>query len=156
MVETGKPWTAARASRFAVRADVGLLTYRSFHLYSHLLLDPDGAMPDAASYLPLNPRDYLVLFSLTAGERHGYGIVKEVEDQSDGAVRMDPSNLYRTLKRLIQQGMVRESDPRAEEADNERRRYYSITTLGRKVVRAEAARLSKLTAAAAQRRLIAR
>jgi len=113
-------------------------------------------MPDATSYLPLNPRDYLVLFSLTAGERHGYGIVKEVEDQSEGAVRMDPSNLYRTLKRLIQQGMVRESDPRVEEADKERRRYYSITTLGREVVRAEAARLSKLTAAAAQRRLIAR
>jgi DNA-binding PadR family transcriptional regulator len=136
--------------------DIGPLTYRSCHLYFHLLLDRDGAMPDATSYLPLNPRDYLVLFSLTAGERHGYGIVKEVEDQSDGAVRMDPSNLYRTLKRLIHQGLVQESDLRAGEADKERRRYYSITALGRDVVRAEAARLSKLTEAAAQRRLIAR
>jgi len=113
-------------------------------------------MSDATSHLPLNPRDYLALFSLTAGERHGYGIVKEVEEQSDGVVRMDPSNLYRTLKRLMQGGLVEESEPRVGEADDERRRYYSISKLGREVVRAEAARLSKLTAAAAARRLIAR
>jgi DNA-binding PadR family transcriptional regulator len=137
--------------------NIGPLTYRSSHLYWAVSNSNWGQlMPEVTSYLPLNPRDYLVLFSLSEGERHGYGIVKEVEEQSDGAVKMDPSNLYRTLKRLIQQGLVQESDPRTVEADDERRRYYSITTLGRKVVRAEAARLSKLTTAAAQRRLITR
>ncbi len=107
------------------------------------------------AFLPLNPRDYLVLFSLTGGTRHGYGIVREVEEQSGGVVRMDPSNLYRSLKRLIQQGLVEESEPRAPDLENERRRYYTITDLGRDVVVAEATRLSKLTEAAAARALIA-
>lgn len=110
---------------------------------------------DPASYLPLNPRDYLVLFSLTANEKHGYGIVKEIEQQSDGIVKMDPSNLYRSLKRIIQQGLIQESEPRVSDGDNEQRRYYSLTKLGRAVVKAEATRLEKLTAAAASRRLIA-
>ena len=68
---------------------------------------------------------------------------------------MDPSNLYRSLKRLIQQGLIRESEPRASTGDNEQRRYYSLTKLGRAVARAEAARLHELTVVAAKRRLIA-
>jgi DNA-binding PadR family transcriptional regulator len=75
-------------------------------------------------FIPLNPRDYLVLFSLTAGERHGYGIVKEVEEQSAGAVRMDPSNLYRSLKRLIQKGLVVESELR-QDRDSEDSRPWA-------------------------------
>ena len=105
-------------------------------------------------FIPLNPRDYLVLFSLTDGERHGYGIVKEVEGQSAGDVRMDPSNLYRSLKRLIQKGLVEESEIRGDQDSLERRRFYSLTLLGRKVVEAEASRLSRLTEAARDRRLI--
>ena len=101
----------------------------------------------------MNPRDYLVLLSLTGGERHGYGIVKEVEEQSSGVVRMDPSNLYRSLKRLIQQGLVEESEPR-QDADSERRRYYAVTPFGRQVAAAEAARLSDLTKLARARHLI--
>jgi DNA-binding PadR family transcriptional regulator len=111
-------------------------------------------MPTAQDFIPLNPRDYLVLFSLTAGERHGYGIVKEVEEQSAGAVRMDPSNLYRSLKRLIQKGLVGESEPRPDRDSEERRRYYSLTALGRDVVEAEARRLSRLTEAARARELL--
>ncbi len=105
-------------------------------------------------FIPLNPRDYLLLFSLTHGERHGYGIVKEVEEQSDGVVRMDPSNLYRALKRLIQQGLVGESEPRAVTHSDERRRYYSLTPIGQDVVALEASRLGRLTDAARDRRLI--
>ena len=105
-------------------------------------------------FIPLNPRDYLVLFSLTNGERHGYGMVKEVQDQSGGAVRMDPSNLYRSLKRLIQKGLVEESEPRHGVDSDERRRYYSLTSLGQAVVKAEASRLSRLTDAARERQLI--
>jgi len=110
-------------------------------------------MADPRHFLPLNPRDYLVLFSLTAGRRHGYGIVREVEEQSGGVVKMDPSNLYRSLKRLMQQGLVEESDALMD-ADDERRRFYSITALGTQVVALEAARLGKLTEAAHDRHLI--
>jgi DNA-binding PadR family transcriptional regulator len=111
------------------------------------------SMVNPSHFLPLNPRDYLVLFSLTGGERHGYGIVREVEDQSDGIVKMDPSNLYRCLKRLLQQGLVEESEQRID-SDNERRRFYTITELGTQVVALEAARLGKLTEAAHHRHLI--
>ena len=109
---------------------------------------------DPTAFLPLNPRDYLVLFSLTGGTRHGYGIVREVEEQSGGVVRMDPSNLYRSLKRLIQRGLVKELEPTAPDAEDERRRYYTITGLGRAVVTEEATRLRKLSEAAAARNLI--
>ena len=105
-------------------------------------------------FIPLNPRDYLVLLSLTDVERHGYGIVKEVEEQSGGDVRMDPSNLYRSLKRLIQKGLVAESEIRPNEDSDERRRFYSLTPLGREVVEAEASRLSRLTEVARDRHLI--
>lgn len=104
-------------------------------------------------FIPMNPRDYLVLFSLTAEERHGYGIVKDVEEQSAGSVKMDPSNLYRALKRLIQQGLVAESEPRTEQG-TERRRYYSLTDLGDAVVGAEAQRLARLADAARDRQII--
>ena len=110
-------------------------------------------MLSASDFIPLNPRDYLVLFSLTAEERHGYGIVKEVENHSAGSVRMDPSNLYRSLKRLINNGLVEESEPRSDE-DSDGRRFYSLTSLGRGVVAAEAQRLSRLTDAARARDLI--
>ena len=110
---------------------------------------------NAASMIPLNPRDYLVLFSLVGEERHGYGIVKDVERESGGAVRIDPANLYRMIKRMISTGVVEEADEKpATEAGHERRRYYRVTTLGREVVTLEAARLAELTAAARSRRLI--
>ena len=112
------------------------------------------ATTSPSDFIPLNPRDYLVLFSLTSGERHGYGIVKEVEEQSGGDVRMDPSNLYRSLRRLIQKGLVEESEIRPNENSDERRRCYSLTLLGRDVVEVEASRLSRLTEVARDRHLI--
>ena len=110
---------------------------------------------DPESYLPINPRDYLILFALTSGQRHGYGIVKEVERDSGGTVRLDPANLYRSIKRLIRDGLVSdESHPRDAGGDNERRRYYAITEIGRRVVKLEAARLAELADAARARNLI--
>lgn len=109
-----------------------------------------------AQLLPLNPRDYLVLFVLTDGERHGYGIVKDVAAQTGGAVEIDPSNLYRSLKRLIEQGLVTESRRKSSDDRGERRRYYAITEFGRTVVAAEAARLAQLTEMARERKLITR
>lgn len=106
--------------------------------------------------LPLSPRDFLVLFSLaSSGEQHGYGIVKAVERESDGTVSLDPANLYRALKRLIRDGLVREAERRAApDAGDERRRYYAITDFGRKVVALEAARLARLADAARAGQLI--
>ena len=110
---------------------------------------------DPSALIPLNPRDYLILFSLVGGERHGYGIVKQVEADSGGQVRIDPANLYRAIKRLIRTGLVVETDSRpAPEADNQRRRYYAITDFGREVVALEAARLAALTDAARSENLI--
>lgn len=107
--------------------------------------------------LPLSPRDFLILFVLTEGELHGYGMLRRVEEQSDGRVRLDPSNLYRALRRLMREGLVEESERRAvadEDGEDERRRYYGLTDLGRAAVTAEAARLSRITDAARERRLI--
>ena len=108
-----------------------------------------------ASHLPLNPRDYLILFSLTAGERHGYGLIKDVEAQTGGDVLLDPANLYRSMKRLMKQEFVKESERRtAPDTGDERRRYYAITKLGHRVVKAEATRLDRLATLARTSNLI--
>lgn len=115
----------------------------------------DAAIMEAIDLIPLNPRDYLILFALVDHERHGYGIVKEVELGSRGQVRIDPANLYRALKRMIGTGLVEEADRRAAgDSADERRRYYRITRLGRAAVKLEAARLAELTAAARARDLL--
>lgn len=112
-------------------------------------------MPDVHSVLPLNPREFLILFALVEGEAHGYGLVKAVNERTGGRIPMDPANLYRAIKRLIRDGLVTEKDKRrVAEANDERRRYYAITTFGRKVVAAEAARLDELAAAARAMNLI--
>ena len=112
-------------------------------------------MTDAATLIPLNPRDYLILFSLVEEDRHGYGIVKGVEVRSRGAVRIDPANLYRSLKRMTRNGLVEETlPPQTAEAGTERRKFYRITPLGREVVKLEALRLADLTAAARALELI--
>jgi len=112
---------------------------------------------DPELYLPVNPRDYLILFALTTGPRHGYGIVKEVERDSGGTVKLDPANLYRSIKRLIRDGLVAdEGQAGAEEGEADRRRYYGITEMGRRVVTLEAARLAELADAARARKLIGR
>lgn len=107
------------------------------------------------SMIPLNPRDYLILFVLESGEHHGYGIVKQVESESGGQVRLDPANLYRAVRRLIRDDLVRESDQRATgDSRDERRRYYAVTEFGRQVLRLEATRLAGLADAARARALI--
>lgn len=110
---------------------------------------------EAATRLPLNPRDFLILFALVEGERHGYAILKQVEGESSGQVRLDPANLYRSLRRLMKEGLVTESEKRAApDLDDERRRYYALSELGASVVVAEAVRLSRLMDAARARNLI--
>jgi DNA-binding PadR family transcriptional regulator len=95
---------------------------------------------DAA--LPLKPADYFILFVLVEGERHGYWMAKEIERLTEGQVRLEAGNLYRSLRRMMKSGWVRQSDRRpAAESDDERRRYYGVTELGRQIVRAEVERM---------------
>lgn len=105
---------------------------------------------DPVSFLPLAPRDYLILFSLAREAQHGYGIVRDVEESSSRSVRLDPANLYRSIRRMVANGLVEDAEAPEDEdhAGSERRRYYRATELGRRVVRMEAARLAELADAA--------
>ncbi len=103
---------------------------------------------DVTSYLPLPQTQFHVLVALTAGERHGYAIMGAVEESSGGVVRMGPATLYGSLKRLVDAGLVEESDRRPGADDDQRRRYYRLTGLGREVCRAEADRLAHLVTTA--------
>jgi DNA-binding PadR family transcriptional regulator len=95
------------------------------------------------SFLPLKPHWFHVLLSLAGQEQHGYTIMQEVLDRTDGKVRLWPATLYGTLKRLMDAGLIEESDRRPEQ-DDVRRRYYRLTGLGRRVLAAESARLEDL------------
>ena len=94
---------------------------------------------------PLKPEDFQILLALEGGERHGYAILKEIERATEGRMRLAPSPFYRKLKRMEGRGWVRETDERpAPELDDERRRYYELTPLGRDVLTAEARRVVEL------------
>lgn len=107
---------------------------------------------DVDALLPLKPQDYQILLVLVDTERHGYGMVKEIDRQTGGRIRLEPGNLYRSVRRLIRQGLIAESGRRpAPESDDERRRYYRITEHGRAVLTAETSRLRDVVAVAEAR-----
>jgi DNA-binding PadR family transcriptional regulator len=111
--------------------------------------------PDAAEFLPLKPVELLVLSMLSAGERHGYGIRQDVLEHTGGRIELEAGNLYRTIRRLEQDGLVDESGRRpAIESDDERRRYYRLTPFGRKVLAAELERVRDLVRLGEARRII--
>ena len=94
---------------------------------------------------PLRPVDFLVLLMLAPGDRHGYGIMQDVEEHTEGRVLLEAGSLYRTIRRLQQEGWLTESARRpAADRDDERRRYYRLTPLGRRMVALEAERLRRL------------
>ena len=110
---------------------------------------------DPEELLPLSPAAFHVLLALAEGERHGYAIIKDVEARTGGRVRMGPGTLYGAVKRMLDEGLIEESDERPDAAlDDERRRYYRLTGFGRRVAAAEAERLSGLVAAARARNLL--
>jgi DNA-binding PadR family transcriptional regulator len=97
------------------------------------------------SFLPLKSNWFHILVTLSDQEQHGYGIMQEVLERTDGKVRLWPATLYGTLKRLIEADLIEESDERpAAELDDARRRYYRLTTFGRRVLTAESKRLEEL------------
>lgn len=112
---------------------------------------------DAEELLPLTPSVFHILLALADGERHGYGIIKEVEARTEGRVRLGPGTLYGSIKRMLDEGLVEESGERPDaELDDERRRYYRLTDFGRRVASAEAARLSQLVSLARAKNLLSR
>jgi len=106
-------------------------------------------MPKPPDLLPLTPPVFHILLALADEERHGYGIMQDVARQTNDGLQLGPGTLYGCLKRMLAAGLVEESDERPDmELDDERRRYYRMTTLGRKTVRAEASRLAGAVSAA--------
>ena len=103
---------------------------------------------------PLQPAAFHILMSLAEGERHGYAIIQDVEQRTDGELRLSAGTLYRSIQRMLQQGLLVESRRRpAAELDDERRRYYRITPLGTAAARAEVRRLTQLVRLARARGL---
>src|SRR5918911_1354855 len=111
---------------------------------------------DPRSLLPLTPAVLQILLALADGERHGYGIMREVEGRSGGEGRLGPGTLYGSIKRMLADGLIEETDERPDpELDDERRRYYRLTDFGQRVAQLEARRLARLVDEARARRLLA-
>jgi DNA-binding PadR family transcriptional regulator len=100
-------------------------------------------------FLPLTPVVFEIALALAAGDRHGYEIMQDVERRTDGRIVLHPGTLYRALGRLLDQGLIEELDERPDAGrDDERRRYYRLSALGRAVARAEVERLAGQVSAA--------
>lgn len=112
-------------------------------------------MPGAKALLPLRSVEYHILLALADEERHGYAIMQETAERTGGLLKLDPATLYRALRRMVKAGLVADSDRRKDPgADDERRRYYQVTPLGREVALHETERLEDLVRAARQTRLL--
>ena len=107
--------------------------------------------------LPLLPATFHILVALADDDRHGYAIIQDVAARTDGSIRLSPGTLYRSIQRMLEDGLIVETDERpSPEDDDERRRYYRLTTLGTAVAQAEAARLMDLVRMARARGLAPR
>jgi len=105
--------------------------------------------------LPLTPAVFHILLALADGERHGYGIMQEIALRTDGKMRMGPGTLYGSIKRMLAEGLIEELGERPDPAlDDERRRYYRLTSFGLRVAQAEAQRLAQLVRVAQFKHLL--
>lgn len=112
---------------------------------------------DPGDRLPLTPAVFHILLSLVDRERHGYGIMKEVEARTHGQVQLKPGTLYQAIKRLLDGGLIEEADERVDpDLTDERRRYYRLSDLGRRVTVAEAERLAGLVEQATAKQVLPR
>jgi DNA-binding PadR family transcriptional regulator len=104
-------------------------------------------------FLPLTPAVLHILLALSAGEKHGYAMMLEVDELSNGTVKLGPGTLYRSIKRMLDDGLIEEAGERQDPAlDDERRRYYRLSVLGSQTLSLETARLQRLLDVARQRR----
>jgi DNA-binding PadR family transcriptional regulator len=109
----------------------------------------------AEDFLPLMPVEFLILMTVATGERHGYGIMLAIAQRTGGSVRLEAGGLYRSIRRLLADKLLTESARRpAADLDDERRRYYALSPLGKRVLAAEALRLRELVRLAEASRII--
>jgi DNA-binding PadR family transcriptional regulator len=103
----------------------------------------------------MRPIEFEILLTLASGDRHGYAIIREIEERSGGSLSVETGTLYRALQRLLEGDLVRATEPRRTTPnDDERRRFYAITPAGRRAAGSEARRLASLVDAARAARLI--
>ena len=106
--------------------------------------------------LPLTPAVFNIMLALADGEKHGYGIMLEVETNTNGQITMGPGTLYGSIKRMLKAGLIEECDERSDpELDHQRRRYYRLTGMGQQVLRLEAERLASQVHLARAKNLLA-
>ena len=122
---------------------------------SKVALKSRGFARDPQEFLPLTPAMFQILLALADQERHGYDIMREVDQRTEGDVRLGPGTLYGSIKRMLRDGLVEECDERPDpELDDERRRYYRLTDFGYRVAKAEAERLARLVKASVAKKLL--
>ena len=100
--------------------------------------------PDVQALLPLPSATFHILMAVSGEPRHGYAIIQEVAARTHGAIRLSAGTLYRSIARMVEQGLIAETAKRRTAEDDERRRYYRITPFGTTVARAEMRRLTEL------------
>lgn len=111
--------------------------------------------PQPDSLLPLSPPVFHILMALSDRERHGYGIMQEIKQRTEGQVHLVPGTLYGAIKRLLERGLIEESGDRPDpDLDDERRRYYHLTDFGQRVLQAEVRRLNSLVRQAQAKNLL--
>lgn len=110
---------------------------------------------DPRSFLPLTPLAFQVLLAVADAPKHGYGIIREVTERTDGLIKLRTGTLYTLLQRLVEEELIEEAEsPLAPPKDDSRRTYYALTDLGRGVVAAEARRLESLLGEARRKQVI--
>jgi DNA-binding PadR family transcriptional regulator len=113
----------------------------------------DTLIPE--NLVPMTPAMFNILLALADGEKHGYAIMREVEDNTQGIVKMGPGTLYGSIKRLLASGLIEETDERPDpELDDERRRYYRLSGLGQRALRLEAERLERQVSVARLKQVV--
>jgi DNA-binding PadR family transcriptional regulator len=110
---------------------------------------------DVEDFLPLTPATFHILLALGNDERHGYAIMQEVEEATEGQLRLGPGTLYGAIKKLLADGLIEETAERPDPSlDDSRRRYYRLTKNGARVASAEAERLSQMVKLARRKKLL--
>jgi DNA-binding PadR family transcriptional regulator len=111
--------------------------------------------PTPHSFLPLTPIVFHILMALTTEERHGYGIIKEVQALTDGQVNIQTGTLYQAIKRLLEAGLVEAVESKVDpQLDDQRRRYYALSGLGEEVLKQEVLRLEKMLQLARSKKIL--
>ena len=147
LLDTGLPPVARGRPITSQTAESGLACEFSVDIYIHTgyTHSVSSSEIEIEDLLPLPEATFHILMAVAEDDRHGYAIIQEVATRTDGALKLSPGTLYRSIQRMLEQGLIEETAERpAPELDDERRRYYRITAFGRTVAKAEARRLAQL------------